>query len=85
MELFWATDESFRSTLEVFHSHLDGVVYVTICLFALTIMIHIVELIKHEVQYGSNDLLVAPALLVIVNLLFLPIYVQITEPYLSLH
>ena len=47
-------------------------------------MIHIVELIKHEVQYGSNDLLVAPALLVIVNLLFLPIYVQITEPYLSL-
>ena len=47
-------------------------------------MIHIVELIKHEVQYGSNDLLVALALLVIVNLLFLPIYVQITDPYLWL-
>ena len=82
MELFWATDESFRSTLEEFHSHLDGVVYVTICLFAVAIMIHIVELIKHEVQYGSNDLLVALAVLVIVNLLSLPIPVQITDPYL---
>ena len=82
IELFWATDESFRSTLEVFHSHLDGVVYVTICLFALAIMIHIVELITHEVQYGSNDLFSASALLVIVNLLFLPIYAYIIDPYL---
>ena len=85
IELLWATDESFRSTLEVFHSHLDGVVYVTICLFALAIMIHIVELITHEIQYASNDLLVALALLVMVNLQFLPIHVHIIDLYLWLH